>query len=332
MAPRKKSRIFRFIFISFLLLCVFYFIGPRPEKPQLDFNLPEVSSDLIALQDWIDQKESTNPLIKPGNAARIHFFDSIPQKTKYSIVYLHGFSASGVEGDPVHRELAQALGANLYVPRLYKHGLIQSEPLLDFDAQGYWETALEALAVAKQLGEKVIVIGTSTGACLAMKYENDPAIAALILYSPNVAINNPAAFLLSKHWGIHLARWVKGGNYHIMEDADALKKQFWNAKYRLEALTHVQRLVEVSMKKSTFEKIKIPVFMAYFYKNETVQDDVVSIPAMLEMYQQLGTPDALKHKVAFPDATDHVMTSYVTGTIYDNVTRETLDFLHNVLN
>ena len=117
-----------------------------------------------------------------------------------------------------------------------------------------------------------------------------------------------------------------------MEDADALKKQFWNAKYRLEALTHVQRLVEVSMKKSTFEKIKIPVFMAYFYKNETVQDDVVSIPAMLEMYQQLGTPDALKHKVAFPDATDHVMTSYVTGTIYDNVTRETLDFLHNVLN
>ena len=49
------------------------------------------------------------------------------------------------------------------------------------------------------------------------------------------------------------------------------------------------------------------------------------------MYEQLGTPDSLKQKVVFPEAGEHVMTSYLSTTQYDKVTLETLGFLNRIL-
>src|SRR5690606_4415203 len=85
-----------------------------------------------------------------------------------SVVYLHGFSASEREGFPVHTEFAKKHGFNLFLARLDGHGLNTPEPLLDMTAQGLWKDAREALAIGKQLGDKVIVMGTSTGGTLAL--------------------------------------------------------------------------------------------------------------------------------------------------------------------
>jgi hypothetical protein len=80
-----------------------------------------------------------------------------------------------------------------------------------------------------------------------------------------------------------------------------------------------------------FRKIETPVFMGYYYKNDSLQDKVVSVSAMLKMFDQLGTPKVLKYKKAFPNAGDHVITSYLSTEHYDEVTEETLRFLHKVL-
>ena len=56
------------------------------------------------------------------------------------------------------------------------------------------------------------------------------------------------------------------------------------------------------MNKYTFERVKKPVFMGYYFKNEKFQDSVVSVEAMLKMFDQLGTPENLKVKKAFPEA------------------------------
>ena len=72
--------------------------------------------------------------------------------------------------------------------------------------------------------------------------------------------------------------------------------------------------------------------MGYYYKNDSLQDQVVSVPAMLEMYDQLGTPQHLKQKIAFPEAGDHVLTSYLSTENYEAVTREVLQFLSDKLN
>ena len=38
---------------------------------------------------------------------------------------------------------------------------------------------------------------------------------AIINMSPNIAINDPAAFLLNDPWGLQIARTVMGGNYRL---------------------------------------------------------------------------------------------------------------------
>ena len=89
------------------------------------------------------------------------------RKTPYSVVYLHGFSATRQETAPLAECVADSLGANLFETRLAGHGR-EREPLADVRAEDWLHDAAEALAIAARLGERVIVIGTSTGATLAV--------------------------------------------------------------------------------------------------------------------------------------------------------------------
>jgi len=326
-------KIIRGFAVILLLLGGLYLLGPRVETPIFSDEKVEVPSDLTVLQNWVIAKEKALGNVRPGNASEIVFHnDSLPEKTSYSVLYLHGFTASGKEGDPVHRTIAKALGANLYVPRLYGHGLEENEPMLQFNNDSYWESGKEALAVAKQLGEKVIVLGTSHGGALSLSLGTDPQIAAICLFGPNIAVFDPLSKLLSKPWGLQIARLAKGGNYHIMDKASEEKKYFWTWKTRLESLTHMQKFLDVKMRKAIFKKINVPVFLGYYYKNDSLQDKVVSVPAMLKMFDQLGTPQTLKEKKAFPEAGDHVITSSLSTSVYKDVITETLQFLKEKLN
>ena len=325
-------KVLRGFAIFFLLLGALYLVGPRVETPELNDSPVSVPSDLMSLEQWITENENALGNVRSGNASQIIFNDSVPKKTKFSVLYLHGFTASGREGEPVHRDIAKALGANLYIPRLYGHGLEETEPMLGFNNEDFWESGKEALAVAKQLGEKVIVLGTSHGGALSLSLATDPDIAALCLFGPNIAVYDPKAKLLSKPWGLQIARLVKGGKYHYMVTSNEEKKNYWTTKARLESLIHMQKFLDVKMRKATFKKVQAPVFLGYYYKNDSLQDQVVSVPAMLEMYDQLGTPQHLKQKKAFPEAGDHVLTSYLSTENYEAVTREVLQFLSDKLN
>ncbi len=314
-----------------LLFVLAYFLGPQVEPPRVSQKLPVVASNLIELQKAIDQKEASNTKIKTNNAAKIVWFDSIPKKTKYSILYLHGWSASSEEGAPLHVTLGKKYGANVYLPRLAGHGLVEEEALLGITATELLNSALEAFAVAKQLGEKVIIMGTSTGGTLALYLAaTQKDIAALLLYSPNIELHDPSAKLLSGPWGVQIAEAITGDEYYQYE-ADSLKKSYWSTKYKVEALGELQSLMDETMQPKTFAKVKQPTFVGYYYKNEKEKDEVVSIEALLEMYDQLGVPADKKRKVAFPEAKNHVITSYITSKDIESVTKETILFLEEVL-
>jgi hypothetical protein len=85
------------------------------------------------------------------------------------------------------------------------------------------------------------------------------------------------------------------------------------------------------MKPEVFQHIDQPTFLGYYYKNEEEQDKVVSVPALLEMYDELGVKSHLKRKVAFPEVGNHVMTSYITSKDLESVKRETIGFLEDVV-
>src|SRR5688572_22214360 len=98
----------------FVLLAVIYFVGPTPDKLMLDKNLPVVPKESAALENYITQNESKHK-IKPDNEARIVWLDSTKNKTEFAVVYLHGFSASYMEGEPVHRQFAKQFGCNMFL-------------------------------------------------------------------------------------------------------------------------------------------------------------------------------------------------------------------------
>lgn len=140
MAPK------RLIKISFpiLLLLGIYFLGPEPDRPEYNLALPDVPDQAEMLEKYIADREAEHRL-KPRNEAQIIWNDSTKQKTDYAVVYLHGFSASQMEGDPTHRRFAREFGCNLYLARLADHGVDTTEALLLYTPDRSWASARKHL-------------------------------------------------------------------------------------------------------------------------------------------------------------------------------------------
>jgi esterase/lipase len=325
-------KFFRGLGITLLLIIIIYFLGPKPSSPKYDLQLPTVPSSAVALEQYINREEKQHKL-KSDNEARIIWLnDLVKQPTEYSVVYIHGFSASQEEGDPVHYQFAQKHGCNLFLSRLEDHGVDTTEPLYYVTADRLWNSAKQAYVIGKQIGKKLILMATSTGATLALKLAAEyPDIAALILLSPNIAINDPNAWLLNNPWGLQIARMIKG-NYIHAKDTTTLYAQYWNSKYRIESTVQLEELIESSMKASTFEKVKQPTIILYYFKDENNQDEVVKVSAMKRMYRQLGTSDSLKRMTAIPNAGNHVIGSYIKSkdipAVIDECDRFAREILH----
>src|SRR5664280_3189996 len=317
-----------------LTLIIIYSAGPRPSKP--DFSIHEINlpSSLTDLENNINKSEMTVKGIKPDNQARIIWADSSKkEKTKIALLYLHGFSASQAEGDPVHKDLAKKYNANLYLSRLAEHGIDKGDSsMLNLSAEEYERSAEIALSIAERLGDEVVVIGTSAGGTLTLFLASrHPEIKAIVLYSPCVKLYDKTAMILDKPWGLQIARMVSGAPFKKYEYESKTHANYWQLDYRIEALVALQNLVSNTMKPEVFSRIKCPVFLGYYYKNETEQDNTVSVPAMLKMFEELGTPAVLKQKVAFPGAGAHVIASHIRSKDWQGVERETDKFLSDIV-
>jgi len=327
-------KLFRFLGIIVLIVVVVYIMGPKPPHAQLNKDLPSIAASIENIDRYIEKNDAGLKL-KPDNETRIIWAnDSIRERTNYSLLYLHGFSASWYEGFPANVEFARYFGCNAYFPRLASHGIETEDALIDMTPDRLWESAKEALMVARTLGKKVIIMSTSTGGTLALKLAADfpEYVDGLILYSPNIRINNNAAFLLSKPWGLQIGRNVNGGKYRVVSENFGSKVcQYWNCRYRMEALVFLQQLVDETMTGQTFKNVNEPVFLGYYYKDKTHQDEIVKVGAELEMFDQLGTSAEAKVKMAFPDAGDHVIASEIKSGAYKQVIAETIKFGKEIL-
>ncbi|HVS97639.1 MAG TPA: alpha/beta hydrolase [Puia sp.] len=330
----RKTRKYRWLWLFIpLLLVLLYLEGPKPDAPVYDRVMPVVPADPTALENFIAGHEAVHKL-KPDNEARIVWADSSRKKTPYAIVYLHGFSASQGEGDPVHRDIAGKYGCNLYLSRLAEHGIDTADAMVNLTAEKLWSSAQLALAIGQQLGDKVILMGTSTGGTLALQLAAayPDRVAALVLLSPNIAINDPNAWLLNDPWGLQIAHLVTGSDYIISkDDYGPLYRQYWYPKYRTEAVVQLEEHVETTMNKSTFQKVRQPVGLFYFYKDKTHQDSTVKVSAELEMFDELGTPPALKYKKDIPDAGTHVIGSGIRSHDVPGVEEGIEHFLSDIL-
>lgn len=318
-----------------VLLIGVYFLGPKPETPVLtpSASWTDIPDSVNQIDCYIAFKES-KMVLKPGNEARVIWADSTqPKKTKIVFMYVHGFSASPMEGDPLHREVAKKFGANLLLARVAGHGVPDSDSTYaNVTADDYYQSVENYYAIAKKLGDEVVVLGTSFGGAMSLVLAaNHPEIKALMLYGPCIAIKDPNATLLDNPWGLQMARLITGSDYRDIPVMAPGHAENWSLHYRLEGVVAIQNFLTNAMNKEVFEKVKMPVFLCYYYKDEEHQDNVVSVDAMKVMFEQLGTPASLKKSEAFPNSGNHVITSNLLGKLTDKPIASSVAFLRDVV-
>ena len=325
----------RVLIIAGLLLAVIgvgYVAGPRPETKLPTGTIPTVTADLTNLDADVARYEA-NYKLKRDNGAHIIWADSSKkQKTPYSFVYIHGFSASWGEGSPVNVNVAKHFGSNLYLARTAGHGLDSPDAMVDLTPAEYIESAERALAIGKQLGDKVIIMGTSMGGMLTLYLASRHSeIAGIMLYSPCIEVADPAAKLITGPWGQQILDRVMPDKHTYNKDMPESRKKYWYQQYHTNGLITLQTVLDKYATSETFASVKQPTFLGYYYRDEEHQDPTVSVKAMLKMYDELGTPEGQKRKVVFPDADAHVITSSLTTKAWPAVQTATISFLTDVL-
>jgi len=246
----------------------------------------------------------------------------VGKKTDYAIVYLHGFSATRREIAPTAELVANALQANLFETRLRGHGRIQGA-MVDVAAEDWLEDAAEALAIGARIGDRVVVIGTSTGATLALAMTDHAAmqrVETLVLMSPNFAPADPASQWLTKPGGPLIARLMIGEtrSWQPYNDQQA---RFWSTRYPTHTLVEVMRLVDFTNAKLPLN-LEQPVLILTS-PNDTVISTVTMVNALDRIkaprrkileFEQVGDPSnhVLAGDILSPDTTKEVAAAIVS--------------------
>ena len=288
--------------------------------------------DLQTIDRVVQNQEAAVPGIKAGNEASIIWAKAnVHEKTPLAFVYLHGFGASKREGNPVMKMLSEKYHANVYEARLSEHGIDRSNGFEFLTPENYIASAKEAVAIGKILGEKVVIVSTSTGGTLSLALAAaDNEIAGLVMYSPFIDVINPQMEILLTPEG--KAGFIKMNGGEIQkQNRSAEEAKFWSTSYHVNGYAALIKMLKDNMTATTFQKVKCPVFVGYYFKNEQEQDKVVSVPAILKMYDSLGTSQNQKEKVAFTEVGNHVIACDIRSKDWESVYRETTLFLDKQL-
>lgn len=225
-------------------------------------------------EEYILNTESANPDIRQDAEKMISWYGEKNTKTEYSLVYIHGYTASRKEIWPVMDSVAASLGANLFYTRLRGHG--RSPEAMGEAKAGDWLTdAVEALEIGKRLGEKVIVTGTSTGGTLASwlacsDYRN--YIYKTVLISPNYGPADKNAELANLPWAPVLLPALFGKTIQSEPESpgDSL---YWTHNYPIDAVFQMMKLVQ-HVRDQDYDKWQSPVLFIYSEKDQTVDPSI----------------------------------------------------------
>ncbi len=266
--PRIKA-----VAAGVVLLAATALLGPRTRvaAPADDEPIPSLPPDLDA---YLAKEEAGVPHLRAGSEKTIVWADSTTHaKTPLAVLYLHGFSADRREIDPVPRMVADSLGANLFYTRFTGHGR-DAAAMGEASAGDWLRDVAEAMAVGDRLGDRVVLMGTSTGGTLALWAASRPAwrsrIAALVLVSPNLALKDPRARMLLWPWGGLLARMVVGGE-RCFQPANAEQAKHWTTCYPTRALLPMMAMVE-HVRSRARGTVRAPLFIAYSPEDEVVDE------------------------------------------------------------
>ena len=251
-------------------------------EPEVDLSASlDLPTEPAALEAWVAQQEARFPDITPGADKHIQWADPVhPARTPLSIVYLPGFSATRQEVSPLFEDVATQLSANLFLTRMRGHGRSE-DAMLDGSVQAWVEDGHEALEIGRALGERVVLVGTSTGATLAAWMAAAGAdVDALVLISPNFAPRRSDARILL--WpGRRLLLRVLVGEYRQWEPVNEAQARYWTHRYPAPALFPMMELVALC-ERTPLDSITAPT-LAFYSPDDQVIDPALVRPRLAEL-------------------------------------------------
>ncbi|TPK70133.1 alpha/beta hydrolase [Mesorhizobium sp. B2-4-15] len=255
------------------VLALILVFGPRvPVDTTIHFNPSVIGDDP---QAYVAKVEAGVPGIREGLEKEIIWTNPmVHAKTPLSIVYIHGFSASKGEVRPLPDEIADRLDANLFYTRLTGHGE-DGAAMTQGSVNAWINDYEEALAVGRAIGDKVIVISTSTGGSLAAWAATQPGasegVAAIAFISPNFGVKASGAEMLTMPWGKQIAELVAGKERSFVPH-NALHEKFWTTSYPIAATMPMQALTELAYG-APVEKATIPALFIFSDMDKVVRPE-----------------------------------------------------------
>lgn len=255
------------------------------------------------LDAWLAGREAGFPDLTPGTQKLILWAGDTGAQTDLALVYLPGFSATRQEIAPVPQRLAEALGANLFETRFTGHGL-PNAAMGSATAADWAADLAEAMAVGERLGRRVVLVGTSTGASIAVLAALDPAyrdrIAGIVLVSPNFGVADPKAVVLDMPWAQVWGPWLFGATRR-WEPVNAAQARYWTTQYPTRALFPM-RAVQQAALHAPVESARVPALVFY-----ALGDQVVDPSATEAVMARWGAPAALHVVTDADDPSQHVI-------------------------
>ncbi|MET3521326.1 alpha/beta hydrolase [Mesorhizobium abyssinicae] len=279
-----------------------FVLGPRvPVDTRIRFDPSIIGDDP---QAYLARDEAAVPNIRDGLEKEIIWANPmVHAKTPLAIVYIHGFSASKGEVRPLPDDVADELGANLFYTRLTGHGQ-DGAAMAEGSVNAWINDYEEALAIGRAIGDRVIVIATSTGGSLAAWAATEPrasdGVAAIAFISPNFGVKASGAELLTKPWGKQIAELV-GGKERSFPTRNALHEKFWTHQYPMAATLPMQALTELAYA-APVEKATIPALFIFSDSDRVVRPDRTR-----EIAGRWGAPHELVPVDDTGDADNHVI-------------------------
>lgn len=325
MTPTRLPLVYGAVALAALILL----LGPRPSADTTTVD-PQVPTDPARLSTWIAQREAAAADLRPHAAAGIVWArPGAPGRTPLSIVYLHGFSATRLETAPLMDSVAADLGANLYYTRLTGHGR-DGAAMAEATVASWAQDARDALAVGQAIGERVVLVGTSTGGTLALwaaaEAPERDALAAVVLMSANLGPSDPRSTILTWPWGGAIARVVNGPE-HSFEPANDAQALGWTTRYPSDALLPMMALVKMVRRESLLERIEAPTLSLY-----SPVDQVVDTEEILTRGRDIGgSPYRLIPVRGVEDPSGHILAGEIMspGTL-SAVARQIVHFVREV--
>ena len=220
------------------------------------------------INSLLESQEKMVRGLRPGTEKKVSWAQGDGIKSKTSIVFIHGFSASRVEIDPVVDLIAAELNANVYFTRLRGHGQ-DGQALAEATYEQMLDDTIEAIEIGKSIGDNVILIGCSTGCSLihiALGQYKD--IKAVIYISPNFGPKPIKGQALRIPGAKFLAPLVFGKEHSFVAKNDEYAT-CWTTKYPTKALFTIKTTV-LAAHRIDHRSIKVPMMMWFSDEDRVV--------------------------------------------------------------